>query len=230
MSAVAVPLKFARLASLFLTFSFGIVGLALGINALVKSNDLKDFVKQNAPLGAQVDIDTSDVFSVGTVVVVVSGLLALTSIIFLPLLAISSPIATRSLPIQTSVFGFLTLWLFASLVPYTTFIANRSAKITATLGGVPIPDSIIQSTQQALGVSPVYKDASYLRTAVILAWIAFFFGITTTALSFSAHRRARTTGTDFRLRDNARADDAKSIPEKQADEKKEVAEVAQGDV
>ncbi|KAK7691505.1 hypothetical protein QCA50_004904 [Cerrena zonata] len=193
MSTANIPLKAARLGSLFLAFVFGVVALALGINADVKTNDTKDFVKANAPLSATVDINTDDVFKVGTVVVVVCGLLAIVSLIFLPLIATSKTYSTKSLPIQTSLFGFLTAWLFASLVPYTLFVATRSAKITATLpGGIPVPDSIIQSTQAALGVSPSYKDTPTLRNAVVLAWIAFLFGLTSTFISFLAQRRAKT--------------------------------------
>lgn len=159
MSTSNIPLKTARLCSLFLAFVFGVVGLALGINADVKTNDTKDFVKQNAPFNATVDINTDDVFKVGTVVVVVCGLLAIVSLVFLSLVATSKASSTRSLPIQTGLFGFLTVWLFASLIPYTHFVANRSANITATLpGGIPVPDIVIQSTQAQLGVSSRYRD------------------------------------------------------------------------
>lgn len=174
MSTANIPLKTARLGSLFLAFVFGVVGLALGINADVKTNDTKDFVKANAPLSATVDINTDDVFQVGTVVVVVCGLLAIVSLVFLPLIAMSKSYSTKSLSIQTGLFGFLTTWLFASLIPYTHFVATRSAKITATLpGGIPVPDSIIQSTQAQLGVSSRYKDTPTCEYDVIFS-IRFF--------------------------------------------------------
>ena len=174
MASVAAPFKFARLVSLFLAFVFGVVGLALGINADVKTNDTKDFVKANAPLSATVDINTDDVFQVGTVVVVVCGLLAIVSLVFLPLIAMSKSYSTKSPSIQTGLFGFLTTLLFASLIPYTHFVATRSAKITATLpGGIPVPDSIIQSTQAQLGVSSRYKDTPTCEYDVIFS-ICFF--------------------------------------------------------
>ncbi|KAJ3487359.1 hypothetical protein NLI96_g3597 [Meripilus lineatus] len=194
-----VPLKFPRLISLFLLISFGIVGMSLGINALAKSNDQKDFLKTHAPQGATVNIDTSDVMSVGTIVTVVCGLLALVSvIIFVPLLllpqgASTRALSTRTLPLQTAVLAFLTVFLFAALVPFTDFVATREAEVTAFLGTVQLPQSIIQAAQRQLGVTGVYKDIDYLRNATILPWVTLLFGITSTVLAFMALRVARRT-------------------------------------
>lgn len=141
--------------------------MSLGINALAKSNDQKDFLKTHAPQGATVNIDTSDVMSVGTIVTVVCGLLALVSvIIFVPLLllpqgASTRALSTRTLPLQTAVLAFLTVFLFAALVPFTDFVATREAEVTAFLGTVQLPQSIIQAAQRQLGVTGVYKDIDY---------------------------------------------------------------------
>lgn len=162
-----VPLKFPRLVSLFFLACFGVVGMCVGINALAKSNQQKDFLRKNAPSGATVNIDTSDVVASGTVITVACGLLALTSfLIFVPLLllpkgASTRALSTRTLPIQTSILGFLTIWLFATLIPFTDFVATRQAKVTAFLGSVQLPQSIIQAAQKQLGVTGVYKDIGY---------------------------------------------------------------------
>ena len=101
-----VPLKFPRLVSLFFLLSFGIVGMSLGINALAKSNDQKNFLRKNAPQGATVNIDISDVVSSGTVVTVACGLLALVSlIIFIPLLLLPKGAPTRALSTRRSLDG-----------------------------------------------------------------------------------------------------------------------------
>ncbi|KAI0079795.1 hypothetical protein K474DRAFT_1658593 [Panus rudis PR-1116 ss-1] len=227
MSSYAVPLKLARLVSLALSFVFGIVGMSLGIDALAKSNDSKDLVRQNAPPGVTVNIDTDDAFSSGTVVTVVCGLIALTSIVFLPLVALSKPVSTRTLPIQTGLFAFLTVWLFATLVAFTDIVANRSAKVTAFLGGQPLPESIISATQKALGVTPVYHEINYLRNGAILAWIAFLFGLISTIISFLAQRRARSAAVANGGFAQAADAEASPVDDVRMSEKKDPATVAQ---
>ncbi|KAI0659101.1 hypothetical protein C8Q70DRAFT_988958, partial [Cubamyces menziesii] len=156
------PLKVPRLAALALTFVFGVVGFALGINALVKSNNQKDLVKQQAaPLGATVTIDTDDVFDVGCVVTAVCAALAVVSFASLVFLLFTR--STRTLTAQGLLLSFLTIWLFASLIPMSDFVANRQAKVTAFIGAVPVPDSLIQSVQQELGVSSVYNQIGYCK-------------------------------------------------------------------
>ncbi|OSD07932.1 hypothetical protein PYCCODRAFT_1357883 [Trametes coccinea BRFM310] len=185
-----VPFRLPRLAALSLAFVFGVVGFAMGINALVKSNDQKDLVKkQAAPLGATVNIDTDDVFDVGCVVTVVCALVALTSLASLVSLLFAR--SARAFTFLGLFLSFLTIWLFASLVPMTDFVANRQAKVSAFLGTVPLPDSIIQTVQQQLGVTSVYRDIHYLRLAVILPWIAFLFSAIASALELMAARRVR---------------------------------------
>ncbi|KAH9896779.1 hypothetical protein C8Q73DRAFT_687002 [Cubamyces lactineus] len=190
MVAASTPYKVPRLAALALTFVFGVVGFALGINALVKSNNQKDLVKQQAaPLGATVSIDTDDVFDVGCVVTAVCAALAVVSLASLAFLLFTR--STRTLTLQGLLLSFLTIWLFASLIPMTDFVANRQAKVTAFIGAVPVPDSLIQTVQQELGVSSVYNQIGYLKNAVILPWFAFLFGAISSVLSLAAARRAR---------------------------------------
>ncbi|EIW55806.1 uncharacterized protein TRAVEDRAFT_22244 [Trametes versicolor FP-101664 SS1] len=197
MLAATTPLRTARLAALFLTFAFGVIGFATGINALVKSNDQKDLVKNQAPLGAVVTIDTGDVFKVGCVVTAVCAALAALSLASLVLLLFTRPaksgaaLSTRTLPLQGGLFAFLTLWLFAALVAMTDFVANREAKVTAFIGTLQLQPAVIKTVEAQLGVTSVYREIDYLRLAVILPWIAFLFGAISTALSFAAARRAR---------------------------------------
>nr|VWO95871.1 Mannose-6-phosphate isomerase (EC (Phosphohexomutase) (Phosphomannose isomerase) (PMI) [Ganoderma boninense] len=167
-----------RAASLFLSFAFGIVGLALNADAFVKSNNQKRAVLQVAPRGTSIDIDDSDVFNSGAAVTAFCGVLALVSSVSLGLLLPSlfrsekrreRSLATRTLPWQGVVLSLSTVGLFAALVAMTDFVANREAK-------------------RALGVTTVYHDIGYLRLAIILPWIAFLFGATSSVLSFTSAR------------------------------------------
>ncbi|OCH88063.1 hypothetical protein OBBRIDRAFT_795600 [Obba rivulosa] len=187
-----------RLSSLALSFVFGVVGMALGINALVKSNQSKNTVKKSLPAGASADIDTSDVFASGVVETVVCGLIALTSLVALVLAALShraygaGKARTRgSLTWPAHVLTFLSLWLFATLVPFTDFVANRSAKVSGSIGGVPLSQGTIQVIQRGLGLTTIYHKIDYLRNAAILPWFALLFAATSAALSHvAAHRTA----------------------------------------
>ncbi|KAI0929478.1 hypothetical protein AcV7_005322 [Taiwanofungus camphoratus] len=203
-----------RAVSLFLSFAFGVVGMSLGINALAKSHHQKHEIRNAAPQGAVVSINTHDVLASGVVVTVVCGLIALTSFLSASHGFITrrskSVISRRTAPmVAGAVLGFLTIWLFATLVPFTDFVARRHSKVSATLGGVPIPANVIQSVQQALGVTPVYHKIHYLRNATILPWFAFLFGGTSSALSIAAARSfVPGAGTEYPVVDEKAAGDA----------------------
>ncbi|KAI0826706.1 hypothetical protein BC628DRAFT_1319898 [Trametes gibbosa] len=202
MSPVIAPFRAPRLAALFLTFAFGVVGFAMGINALVKSHDQKNLVKDQAPSGATVNIDTNDVFKVGCVVTAVCAALAALSFVLLlftrSTTKAAAPLSARTLPLQAILFSFLSVWLFASLVAMTDIVANRQAKVSAFIGTLQLQDSIIKAVEAQLGVTSVYREIDYLRLAVILPWIAFLFSTISSVLSFAAVRRsARHTSTAF---------------------------------
>lgn len=194
---MSASLRIARFTSLILATCFGIIGMSVGINALVKSNDQKHMLESNAPMGATVTIDTHDVFDSGVVETVVCGLIALTSFISLLGLFWSYP---GKLGLRTTHFLsghillFLSIWLFATLVPFTDFVANRAAKISASLEGMPLPPSVIQGFEQELGATPVYHKMSYLRLAVIFPWIAFLFALSSAVGEYVAARNFARTG------------------------------------
>ncbi|CCM01785.1 uncharacterized protein FIBRA_03852 [Fibroporia radiculosa] len=185
-----------RLVSLALSFVFGIVALSVDINALAKSNSQKSTLRKDVPSGVTVNIDTQDVFSSGVVVTVVCGLIGLTSLLALVhsfFRSLTSPFHRRTVPLfGAHLLTFLTIWLFATIIPFTDFVANRQAKISASLGGVPLSQTIIQATEQQLGFTPVYHKLGYLRTGAILPWFAFLFGATSAALSYVYARQAAT--------------------------------------
>ncbi|KAH8103358.1 hypothetical protein BXZ70DRAFT_858789, partial [Cristinia sonorae] len=189
--SAAAPYRLPRLISLFLSFSFGVIGFAIGLNALIKSNNDKDRLRKSVPQGATVDINDNDVYESGVVVTVMSGLIALVSFFAMPSAILSHPRLRSStmLHAQSGFLGFFTIFLFAALIPFTTFVANRSAKVTAFLGGVKVPDAVVKGIEKQLGATSVYKDIHYLRNTAILPWFAFLFGLTSTILTFLAARR-----------------------------------------
>lgn len=162
---MTAPYRLPRLTSLFLSFAFGIVALALEIDALVKGNKQKDEIKGLVPKGTQVDIDTHDVVTTGAVVAAFSAALGVLSLLALALLSTAKrgpSLATRTLPLQGLLLSIITLGLFGSLVAATDFVANRQANISASIGGVPLPAAIVHTVEDAIGApTSVYHEIDY---------------------------------------------------------------------
>ncbi|TBU58334.1 hypothetical protein BD310DRAFT_927487 [Dichomitus squalens] len=198
MSSAYTPLSLARVVSLFLAFVFGVVGLALNAEAFVRSTNQKSEIKRVAPQGTSIHLDNSDVVSAGGAVLAFSTVIALVSLasLVLHLLSPTRSLSTRTLPLQGVLLAIGTLGLFASLVAMTDFVANRQVKVSASIGGTPVPASLVQSVEQSLGVTPVYHKIFYLKRAVILPWFAFLFGAISTALSFASPRNAPAPAND----------------------------------
>ena len=172
MYAVQIHYPAARLVSLFLSFTFGIVSFALGLNAFVKSQDQKDEIARLVPEGVTVDIDDSDIVGAGTAVAVFSILLTLTSLVALTSLVFAlfawpakrggtALLDTHTLPWQGVLLSLLTSALFGAVVAMTDFFAMREAKVSATALGVPIPDFIIRTVEEDSGITPVYHKIDY---------------------------------------------------------------------
>jgi len=66
--------------------------------------------------------------------------------------------ATGSLRIQAWIFTFLSLWLVATQIPYTIFVANRNAKVDAFVAGRQLPAQAVQAALAAAGESTKYSD------------------------------------------------------------------------
>lgn len=156
MSRTASGLRLPLLGSLLLLVAFGIIGMSVGINALAKFHDEERDLKKAAPSAAVVHINASDVLNSGYNVTVMCGILGLVSA-----LALIPTLAGRWLRIFSLLIAFFTTWLFASLVAFTTFFANRSAQVEATIGGVSIDERTIQTIIASLGATTVYKHVSY---------------------------------------------------------------------
>lgn len=60
-----------------------------------------------------------------------------------------------------SLLAFTSLWLLSVTIAFTVIFATKSARVTASLGGIQLPQAIVDAQARALGVSPLYKDQSY---------------------------------------------------------------------
>lgn len=164
-----------RSVALFMSFAFGVIGMSVGINALVKSNNLKAFVRAAAPPGVSVDINTHDIISSGAVLTVGCGLLALTSLLTF-LLTFLRPRARKTHRFSGFLHFFWVVWILATVIAYDVIARNREAKVTAFLAGGQLPDSFVQQQEQLLGVTPKYWPHNYIKLPAILPWFAFLFG------------------------------------------------------
>ena len=177
MHAVHIPYASARLLSLFLSFVFGIVSFALVLNANAKANAQEAEIEQRIPNGITLTIDTSDITSAATAVAVFALVLALVSLAklsFLVLALFSKPsarswkitrlcawLAMRALLAQGIFLLVLTVGLLGAAAAMTDFFATREAAVSATALGFPVPEVIIRDVEEALHISPVYRDIDY---------------------------------------------------------------------
>lgn len=65
------------------------------------------------------------------------------------------------LRLQAFLMLFGALWVLATVIACDVLFATRSTKITATLDGVAVPQSVVEQIEQEIGVSPVYKNKWY---------------------------------------------------------------------
>lgn len=156
-----------------------------------------------------------DVFKSGVVLTTVAALIAVLSFLYILMLCFTQKLAARTLRVQSLSLAFCATWQFATLIPFTDFFANRSAQVSASIGGVALPPSLIQQAEQALGANPVYHKVGYrkspdvrretacslltwdicaVRLLAVLPWISLLFTVIAAAVLFVAGSRARRAG------------------------------------
>lgn len=95
-------------------------------------------------------------------VTTVSALIAVLSFFFILYIIVrSNSNLARAYRIQAALLAFCTVWLFATLIPFDYYFANRSARVTASLNGIQLPSSLINQAEQALGTTAVYRKIGY---------------------------------------------------------------------
>ncbi|KAF5354186.1 hypothetical protein D9756_006919 [Leucocoprinus leucothites] len=140
----------------------------------------------------------TDVFKTGAIITAVCIVIFVLTSVYLAILLIRPTSFTRPriIAIQGGILAFFAAWLFAALVPYTHFFRTRSAGISASLGGRPIPQSILQplinSIERQTGITPRYRDHGYLRLVAILPWITLLFTIIASVTLYVAASRSKT--------------------------------------
>ena len=168
-------------AALFFTFDFAVIGAALLIHAFIASNDQVDHLRAVIPRGTVLNVNRDggstlntffstlvthtslppDITTTGKVSTAVHGLII--ALVTVAAYAVFNRSKTRPkfFAILGSLFAFTSLWLLSLTIAFTVIFATKSARVSASLGGVQLPQSIIDAQSRALGVSPIYKDQSY---------------------------------------------------------------------
>jgi len=182
------PLWISRLVVLGLAWSWAFVAIGAEINALVKSNQLKDHVKHVVPSPTIVVINDNDIFRSGAVATSISALIA-ASCTLLIFFQLHGPLSPTALRLQGASLAFCAVWLFSVLVPYTLFYATRGAKVYASIDGVSLPEEAVKTVEGALGLTSTYKDLHFLRLVAILPWFTFLFTIIASVTLFLAASR-----------------------------------------
>jgi hypothetical protein len=89
-------------------------------------------------------------------------------------LALAALFITRYSSAKTSLLlagllGFGAIWLLPTTIAFTVVFATKAAKISASIGGVSLPQAIIEAQEKAFGLTPVYKHKIY-REPICLFW------------------------------------------------------------
>jgi hypothetical protein len=121
-----------------------------------------------------------------------------------------------------SLLAFASVLLLAVTIAFTTIFATKSARVSASIGTLQLPQSVIDSQAKALGVSPVYKEQSYRELqsspalqsadaicpsvlhAAILPWFAWLF-TSVAAVALLSESRTDPTSESVPINDKSSA-------------------------
>ncbi|TDL16087.1 hypothetical protein BD410DRAFT_649820 [Rickenella mellea] len=192
---VLPPYRNARVTLLALTWALGVIGGAFGLNALIQGNRSKSEVKKSVQAGITLTIDSNDIDTAGIFLAVFCTLLSVISSLFLPshlpssfplsfplpsILSITGPRSsnpTRAIRVQAFTLLALSLLILSALVPYDLFAIERSAKISAMIGKLSVPDSELQEQEKGLGISAKYWDSNFIRWQALSSIPAFLLSL-----------------------------------------------------
>ncbi|KAJ7671996.1 hypothetical protein B0H17DRAFT_1335341 [Mycena rosella] len=194
-----IPLRFSRLVTLFLAWEWAVVSLAVEINAFVKSKKAKDAIMKIIPAQTTISFDSSDVFQSSAVVTTVSALILVLCTVYFIILLVDiksrSGVSTRTLTLQYLSLAICVIVLFATQVAVSIFVSTRSVKVSASVDGLALPDSVVQTVERELGVSTEYSSFEYLVLIAVLPWFTFLFTLIAVIVTFIASRRETSSGT-----------------------------------
>lgn len=168
------------LLALFFSFDFAVVSAALLIHAFLASNDQVKHLQAAVPRGTVLNINrdggafpsllllTSHLFADITTVGQVSTAVQALTIAFVTASALAVFYRSKTRPKLFTVLGsllaFASLWLLSVTIAFTVIFATKSARVSASIGGIQLPQSVIDARARALGVSPVYRDQPYRKS------------------------------------------------------------------
>jgi hypothetical protein len=109
-----------------------------------------------------------DITITGKVSIAVQALIGLLAVVSALAVFFRSKTRPKFFVILGSLLAFASLWLLSLTIAFTVIFATKSAHVSASFHGIPVPQSVINAQAQALGVSPVYKDQSYRELCPIL--------------------------------------------------------------
>jgi len=198
MSATSEALKKQRLLALALAWAWNVVASCIGLNALIKTNQLETYIRKLAPPGVTLKFDINDVYQTGVIVTSICATVAVIISIFFAGTLIRPKRSADSLKIQAWILTFFSTWLLATQIPYTDFTATRYAKITAYLDGVQLPAATTQAALATTGLSNKYSKLHHTVLLAIFPWIALLFNIILVVVLFAASRRRDEPGSTLR--------------------------------
>ncbi|KAG5640136.1 hypothetical protein DXG03_000953 [Asterophora parasitica] len=164
-------------AALTMAWAWGVIAGGVCLNALIKSNKVKSNFRKAVPPPTVLTINTNDVLKVGIALAVVSALISGLCSTLIGVIFFARAYAARSFRAQSLLLFLCSLALLGTLIPFTYFFATRSAQVSASIGGIKLPDAVVKAAEKALGSTSVYKDVPYLKLVAILPWITFLFTV-----------------------------------------------------
>lgn len=199
LAALTITCAWSIIASSFGSSLFSLLtwlwpDINLAIDAYVKSHHDQHLVSALAPQGAVINLEDggafilpivitynnySDIFSTGVAILTVCLVIFIFTCLYIVML-LTRPVSfssSRFITYQVAILAFLAAWLFAVLVPYTYFFSTRSVTVTVSIGGQPLPQSIVDALLQTLGrqngLSTRYRDHAY-REFICYSWYTYW--------------------------------------------------------
>ena len=168
------------LVALFFSFDFAVISAAFLIRAFITSNNQVKDLRAVIPRGTVLNINRHgeviwnisrlfyrlrplrpDITTAGEVSTAVQALII--GLVIVSAYAVFNRSKTRPkyFVVLGSLLSFASLLLLSVTIAFTVIFATKSARVSASLRGVQLPQSMIDAEARAFGVSPVYKDQSY---------------------------------------------------------------------
>lgn len=105
----------------------------------------------------------ADVYVLGVLTSTACLLIVAFTTIFLGMTLCRPKSFRRTLFFQAVLLISSSAWLFSVLVPLTIFHAKRSARVNAYLDGIQLPNYVVNTVENALDITSVYKRIQYCK-------------------------------------------------------------------